>query len=370
MWTLTANKDWEALPGAFDFVRDMAGVAQDPVHHAEGDVAIHTRMVLDELQRLDDYKALPPQEREVLWTAALLHDVEKRSTTVTEADGSITAKGHAKKGAMTTRLLLYTQYNAPFALREQVVNLVRYHGLPLWAIEKGDPAKAVIEASLVVNTKWLSLLARADALGRKCSDKQDLLYRIDLFEALCAENDCWGKARTFATPAARFQYFRKEGGYPDFLPFDDFGSTVVMLSGLPGAGKDAYAFRHYRDWPVINLDEIRREHKISPTDKSGNGRVVQMAKERARVYLRRKEAFVWNATNVTKALREQLVDLFSAYKAFVKIVYVEVPYPVLHRQNKNREAALPFNAVERLMAKWEVPAPPEAHDVVHCVKGE
>ncbi|RYZ34081.1 MAG: HD domain-containing protein, partial [Sphingobacteriales bacterium] len=322
MWTLTNNKTWEGICREFDFVRDMEGVPQDPVHHAEGDVAIHTRMVLDELQKLEGYKALTGGEQEILWTAALFHDVEKRSTTVREEDGSITAKGHAKRGAMTARLLLYTQYLAPFTIREQVVNLVRYHGLPLWAIEKPDPAKAVIEASMVVNTQLLSLLARADALGRMCSDQQDLLYRIDLFDALCQENRCWGKAREFASPNAKFQYFRREDAYPDYLPFDDFGSTVVMLSGLPGAGKDTYVFHHYREWPVINLDAIRREHKISPTDKSGNGRVIQMAKEQARVYLRKGQNFVWNATNITKAMREQLVELFVTYKAYVKIVYV------------------------------------------------
>ena len=368
MWTLTTNKEWKALHNSFDFVRDMDGVIQDRIHHAEGDVAVHTRMVLDALQNLDGFRNLSVQEQEVLWTAALLHDVEKRSTTVQETDGSITARGHAKKGAMTARRFLYTQHNAPFVLREQMVNLVRYHGLPLWAIEKRDPAKAVIEASLLVNTQWLSLLAKADALGRKCSDQQELLYRIDLFDALCIENSCWGEARAFATPNARFRYFRKEEGYTDFVPFDEFGSTVIMLAGLPGAGKDTYAFHHSRNRPVINLDAIRRDHKISPTDKSGNGRVIQLAKEQARVYLRRKEDFVWNATNVTRTMREQLVDLFTTYKAFVKIVYIEVPYRVLHKQNASREAVLPFNAVERLIAKLEVPAPWEAHEVAYCVK--
>jgi predicted kinase len=363
MWTLTTNKTWKSVRADFDFVRDMEGVPQDPRHHAEGDVAVHTRMVLDALAKLEGYKALPPQEREVLWAATLLHDVEKRTTTVREEDGSLTARGHAKKGAMTARLLLYIQYPTPFALREPVVNLVRYHGLPLWAIEKPDPAKAVIEASFVVDTRLLSLLARADALGRVCGDQQDLLYRIDLFEALCQEYGCWGKPRAFATPNARFQYFRKEDSYPDYVPFDDFGSNVVMMAGLPGAGKDTYVFHHYRDWPVINLDAIRREHKISPTDKSGNGRVIQMAKEQARVYLRKGQNFVWNATNITRSMREQLVELFVTYKAYVKLVYVEVPYPVLHAQNYNREAVLPALAVDKLVTKLQVPDPWEGHEV-------
>jgi predicted kinase len=141
-----------------------------------------------------------------------------------------------------------------------------------------------------------------------------------------------------------------------------------MICGLPGAGKDTYVQQNYKDWPVINLDQIRRENKIAPTDKSGNGTVVQLAKEQAREYLRKKRHFVWNATNITRQMRAQLVDLFITYKAFVKMVYVEVPYSKLHVQNKNREAAIPARAVDKLVTKLEVPALWEAHEVVYYIK--
>ena len=363
MWTLTTDKDWQQLCGQFDWVHDMEQVPQDPVHHAEGNVAIHTRMVLEALQQLEGYKSLPAQAQEILWAAALLHDVEKRSTTLHEADGSITSRGHSKKGALTARQLLYTQQPTPFFIREQIVQLVRYHGMPIWAIERRDPTRMIIETSEMVDTKMLSLLARADALGRICSDQAELLYRIDLFEALCQEQDCWGQPRAFQTPHARFHYFYKENSAPGFVPFDDFGATVVLLCGLPGAGKDTYVQRHYKDWPVINLDEIRRKNKIAPTDKSGNGTVVQLAKEQARQYLRRKQHFVWNATNITRQMRAQLVDLFVTYKAYVKMVYIEVPYARLHVQNKDREAMVPKSAVDKLVSKLEVPAPWEGHEV-------
>jgi predicted kinase len=141
-----------------------------------------------------------------------------------------------------------------------------------------------------------------------------------------------------------------------------------MMSGLPGAGKDTYVQTKYYEWPVVNLDDIRRENKISATDKSGNGKVIQIAKEKARVYLRQHTNFVWNATNVTKQMREQLIDLFIPYKAFVEIVYVEVPYRKLHVQNQNREAAIPPKIVEKLVSRLEVPVRSEAHEVVYSVK--
>jgi len=367
MWKITQHKEWHLLEREFDWVRDMKAVPQDAIFHAEGDVAVHTQMVLHELEQMDEYMGLPEQEQHLLWAAALLHDVEKRSTTVIEPGGSITSKGHAKKGAKTSRSILYRDIPTPFLIREQIVALVRFHGLPLWALEKTDPAKSVIEASLQVNTKLLALLATADVLGRTCNDKHELLFKVDLFKELCIENECWGNNRYFKTPNARFQYFQKENSYPDFVPFDEFGSHVIMMSGLPGAGKDTYVETNYHGWPVINLDDIRREHKIAPTDKSGNGKVIQLSKEKARVCLRQQQNFVWNATNITKQMREQLIELFITYKAFVEIVYVEVPYKKLHAQNYNRDAAIPAGVLERLVTRLEVPVTSEAHEVRYCV---
>lgn len=364
MWQISEHTQWPLLEKEFDWIRDMKGIPQDPRHHAEGDVATHTEMVLKALDQVSGYRELSMQDQQVLRAAALLHDVEKRSTTVTEPDGSITSRGHAKKGALTSRSILY-RMDTPFQLRESICSLVRYHGLPLWALEKEDPQKAVIRASLQIDTKLLAMLACADILGRIAHDQKELLYRTGLFQALCEETGCWGRSYHFPTPNARFHYFQKEEGYPDFVPFDDFGSTVVLLSGLPGAGKDTYTKQHYKDWPVINLDDIRRAHKISPTDKSGNGTVVQMAKEKAREYLRIKKDFVWNATNITRQMRDQLIQLFVTYKAFVRIVYIEVPYDKLHHQNNNRIAVLPRPVIEKLINKLEVPLLEEAHEVIY-----
>ncbi|RZL02612.1 MAG: hypothetical protein EOO89_28915 [Pedobacter sp.] len=86
--------------------------------------------------------------------------------------------------------------------------------------------------------------------------------------------------------------------------------------------------------------------------------------------MRKKQNFVWNATNITKNIREQLVELFATYKAYVKIVYVEVPYYVLHQQNSSRDAVLPAVAVDRLVGKLELPSPWEGYEVEYFVKEE
>lgn len=367
MWVFSEKKDWSSLENQFDWVKRMQDVPQDPKHHAEGNVAIHTQMVLKELQQCSAFQKLSLEEQEVLWTAALLHDVEKYSTTVHEPDGSITSSGHARKGAQFVRRLLYMDRPAPFAIREQLVGLVRHHGLPIWLFEKEDPIKALVKASMEVNIAWLALLARADILGRVCSDRDEMLYRIDCFEMLCKEKNCWGTPCQFSSGEALVHYMKHEDAYLGYVPFDQPKVEVVLMSGLPGAGKDTFIKRNFADWPVVSLDTIRLEKGVLPTDKKGNGQVVQEAKERARSYLRKQQSFVWNATNTTLQMRTQLIELFLAYKAKVRMVYVEVPYQKLHGQNKNRDAIVPHTVLDRLVHKLEVPALWEAHEIVFNV---
>jgi putative nucleotidyltransferase with HDIG domain len=366
MWTLVKDKNWEQLK-KFSWVNDMHGVPQSPVFHAEGDVAIHTQMVLAALENLPEYKALNEQEQEIVWVAALMHDIEKRSTTVTDENGNIVSPGHAKKGAATTRQILYRDFAVPFEIREQVVGLVRYHGLPLWVFDKPDPVQALLKASLEVNISLLAMLAKADVLGRVCSDTDELLFKIGLFTELAVEYDCRDKPKQFASALSKFQYFRKADRHPDFESFDDTKTGIIIMSGIAGSGKDFFIHKNYPSLPVVSLDDMRRKLKISYGDTKGNGRIIQAAKEQAKEYLRKETPFVWNATNITLQMREQLVDLVEPYKPVIKMVYVETSYNKLIAQNKNRDFAIPLQAIEKMVDKLEVPKLWEAMEVEYVI---
>ena len=58
IWKITQNKDWQSLEKQFQWVADMKDVQQHNKHHAEGNVAIHTQMVLEELEKNPIYKYL------------------------------------------------------------------------------------------------------------------------------------------------------------------------------------------------------------------------------------------------------------------------------------------------------------------------
>ena len=154
----------------------------------------------------------------------------------------------------------------------------------------------------------------------------------------------------------KYIYFEKENKSPDFVPYEKDMFEVIMLCALPGSGKDTYISKNLKDIPMVSLDNFRRANKISPTNKKGSGQVIQMAKAQAKVHLRKRECFVWNATNIYRNLRWQLISLFQSYGAKVRIIYLEVPYHQLIQQNQNREYPVPMKVLERMILKLEVPA--------------
>lgn len=367
-WSSLTTTSWEELRQACDWIREMEGVPQDPRHHAEGDVAVHTRMVLEALKGLDRFRGLDRRSQEVLCAAALLHDVEKRSTTRVEGDGRITARGHARKGALTARRLLFVSGEVSFREREEIAALVKYHGLPVWLLEKRDPLRRLLRAATSVDTRRLGLLVRADLLGRHCADQEALLDRLALYEVYCREQDCWGKPPAFASDLGRYHFLQEGGKNQAYAPYEGDVFPVILLSGLPGMGKDTLIRQRFSDWGRVSLDALRRRHQVRPGDKKGHGRVIQEAQEQARVFLRSREPFVWNATNLTASLRAKLIQQFQAYGAKTRIVYLETNYQEWLRRNQERNFSLPRKVLFRMLDRWEVPEVWEAPEVEYVIE--
>ena len=67
--------NWSKIETEYDWFADMKNVPQHHIWHAEGDVFIHTKMVINSLINMPEYQNLSEQEQDILFTSALLHDV-------------------------------------------------------------------------------------------------------------------------------------------------------------------------------------------------------------------------------------------------------------------------------------------------------
>ncbi|OIV36329.1 poly(A) polymerase [Mangrovactinospora gilvigrisea] len=361
-WTL----DWDAAVRALPWLRTLEGVPQDAEHHAEGDVAVHTRMAAEALAALPEWRARPVEERVRLFATVLLHDAAKPETTRADpVTGRLTAHGHSARGELTARRVLW-RLGAPSAWREHVAALVRHHQVPFWALERptADLRAIAYRCSLLAGNRDLATLARADITGRICGDLDAVLENIALFEEWCATEGCLDGPRAFAGDHARFAWFRHPERDPSWAAHDDTRLTVTVMSGLPGSGKDTWVARNRPGVPVVSLDALRAELGVAPTDDQRP--VAAAAFARARELLRAGTDFVWNATNTTRRIRGQCTGLAADYGARVEMVALEAPRAALVARNAARDrGAVPVAVLDRLAAKWEPPDLTEAHTVTH-----
>ncbi|CTQ55742.1 polynucleotide kinase [Roseibium album] len=356
--------NWDSVWGLWCELQVLDACQQDPIHHAEGDVGRHTRMVVEALVGTKEWKELDEAAKGCLFWAAVLHDVGKPATTKTEEDGRITSRGHSRVGAAIARQLLW-HAGTPFYWREQLCGIISAHQLPFWLIERPDPERLAIESSWRCPADLLYLHAKADALGRECEDQNAVLDNVALARQVFEDEGCLTQRFAFSNNESRVAFFERPGRDPNYAAFETFRCKVTFMSGLPGAGKDTWIARNRQGVPVVSLDALRDE--LGVTAIGNQGRVVQAAYERAREHLRNEQDFVWNGTNVTAQLRAKPFKLFRDYNAQIEIVYIEPSLSRLRTQNRNRDAVVPENVLSNLIQKMEPPGDWEAHQILRVV---
>ena len=105
----------------FSMIKDLQDVDQNPKFHPEGNVFIHTMMVVDEGAKNRERS----NDKRVFMWALLLHDIGKKPTTKVRK-GRLTSYDHDIVGADMTRDFL-TYFHEEESFITEVKALVRWH---------------------------------------------------------------------------------------------------------------------------------------------------------------------------------------------------------------------------------------------------
>jgi tRNA nucleotidyltransferase (CCA-adding enzyme) len=152
----------------FPELATLSGVPQDPEWHPEGDVQVHTELVIDRAREL--IEELPYPKQVAVMLGALCHDLGKPPTTEF-LEGRWRSRGHEEAGVPPTesflnRLNMHTLEG--YDVRGQIVALVRDHLKPgeLYKQRNEIGPGALRRLARRVEPDLLYRVSTADTLGR------------------------------------------------------------------------------------------------------------------------------------------------------------------------------------------------------------
>ena len=385
-------ESWGAI---FPLLHELEGTPQDPIWHQEGNVRVHTAMVLEEIYRQIDGcgETLAAEQRLVLVLGALLHDVAKPLVTrETEREGRrrIISPGHAERGRAYLALKLGV-LGIGFTLQQQVLRLVGHHHDPKFLVIRNRPERDYYRLARQCDLALLYHLELADMRGRICRDREQQIEYIEWFRAFAEEYRLWTtfdpyrhwrdtintalgamdqdtrdlvlgeairdfEAGRISMPEAALA---RSYGYRDAFP------RLVITCGPSGAGKSSWIANNLPGYEVISLDDLRTGIAGRRSDQSHNSQVLQAAKEMLKAALRAQRPVVWDATNLRIDFRKRLAQLGFDYHALVTLVLFHTPETSLFARNRLRAHPIPEAALARHLEILEWPTPDEAHRIWH-----
>lgn len=382
----------EALP----LLLELADTPQDPEWHAEGDVAVHTSMVIEafEGQLATADWALDEDERLLGRLSALLHDIAKPMTTTTRTFDGVTrvvAPRHGDRGA-SALFLGALSMRLPDAMFDALLGLVAYHHDPKLLVIKDRPEEAFWRLARHVDPRLVYLLEQADMRGRLCPDQPEQIELIDLFRVGCEAFGVWEDPA--APHRALIRHVREAfDGQPEHVieralmegvwdrerraiftpeeavsrawPLRERGCPeVVVTCGLSGSGKTTLARMFYPEHEIVSMDALREEITGDAADQSQNGRVFQLARERLRESLRAGQDVIWDATNLRRDQRRAIVETAHDYGGHSTLLVVQCAVDTAQRRNRERARTIPASIIARQARSLEWPTRDEAHRVL------
>lgn len=171
-------KTMDQLECWFPELKNLIGIEQNPKHHSEGDVWVHTMMVLDKAVKFREQVDMPF----AFMLSAICHDFGKAVCT-NIVNGEIHAYEHEVKGLPLAETFLKRLTDEKSVIK-YVLNLTEFHMKPNTLAANNSSIKSTNKMfDAAIDPKALICIAIADGLG-KTAPREYISYDKYLFERL------------------------------------------------------------------------------------------------------------------------------------------------------------------------------------------
>ncbi len=376
------------LRPAIPLLEELESTPQDSRWHAEGNVLIHTKMVLEQLYLCLESECgeITGDHRAALILAAVLHDIAKPLTTLQreiDEEVRLVSPKHEQRGRSVVAIALAESF--PHSALQELMALIGYHNRLKLLVARDSDARHYHKLSRLVDLQLVYWLEIADMRGRECEDKAQQLEHLGYFRLFSEEYQHWNLSHVplwqepivdamqgfsdsaldlvMASATCDFENgcistpeeaVAKSYGYRENFP------EVVITVGISGCGKSTWVRSHLADHHLISLDAIRSSLSTRG-DQKNNAQVVRIAKETLRVHLRAKQRVVWDATSLRIDFRSAIIDLAKRYGALVTIVAFYCAPKTLFKRDRTRKHPVGTKVLNSQIQSAQWPTLDEAH---------
>lgn len=381
------------LSATITLLNELQATEQDSQWHAEGNVAIHTDMVLSALYRLLANQAshIKDNQRQAIILAALLHDIAKPLCTKSRLINEqvrIVSPHHEQVGRDN---LIYPlmELSLEYETVELILQLVGYHHIPKLLVIKNESFGQYLKLALNADCELLYWLEYADMQGRICADKTEQLMLLDEFKMFCQEYQLWGNShqeifQNICQPLEK-KPITYQQRYLEHYAVDELISEKILLAqeaqgrthqhaqsysevyilcGPSGSGKSSWIKEHIdQGWLNISLDAIRKTYNGHRQSQKNRGQVMQIAKDSFKQALAKKQNVVWDATNLRRDFRSQIINTAKRYHALTTLVVFHLKKETILKRNASRahHKQVANSVIEKQLSQFQWPDKTEAH---------
>ena len=147
---------------------------------------------------------------------------------------------------------------------------------------------------------------------------------------------------------------------------------LVMLVGIPGAGKTTYATKYMKENPnTIHLssDSIRKELWGDESIQGDNSQIFSLMQTRAVEALNNGQNVIYDATHVTRKDRAYIIELCPKFVQ-IEAHIIWAPIKTCIERDAVRERTVGKAVIDKMLKKFQAPYYDEGIDVIEIIRPE
>ena len=369
----------QSLPLPREHIAALRLTQQNPRYHAEGNVWNHTLMVLEKFHEYIAAHQLSQEDQEVLYWACLLHDIGKPKVTTWMKNRWI-SWGHEKAGVPIARDILLQHPEIPLHQRSKILDLVRWHHVPLrWGL-KGRRMDAYQALATRTDLRLLGIFGLLDIQGRISEHQEKIIKLVSTFNTdivpeiednMGSYDKIQHQYREASLPTKNLLWDSLESNNihtisdllkQDVSSYSYQSKSCFITIGVPRSGKTEYLRTHYREYEYLNLSQLEPILPL-PQDAPEPPYAFERMKQLISEKLYQSEGLVIDGRNLHPIWRKKLVNFIRSSGTAVKYLFFERTLSEVLEKNQEYDTPLDEKDVRDAYDYLHMPHPWEAHEL-------